>query len=193
MVSGLPRSGTSLMMQMLAAGGLPPLTDLHRTPDENNPRGYYEDERVKRLHTDQAFLADAPGHAVKIIHLLLPALPVTAGHTFRVIFLRRHLEEVLASQCAMLARTQAPTSPPVNPAHLTAAFTAQLARVDAFLRAHPAVFSVLDVPHHDLLAHPAAEARRIDAFLGGELDADKMAAAVDPGLWRQRATPAGSA
>ena len=185
-VSGLPRAGTSLVMQMLAAGGLPPLTDRHRAADESNPRGYYEDERVKRLRTDRAFLAEAPGHAVKIIHLLLPELPTDAGYTFRVLFLRRNLDEVLASQRAMLARTPSSAAPPLDTARLAAVFTAQLAKADAFLRAHPAVFTALDVAHHDLLTDPAAGAARLNVFLGGSLDAGKMAGVVDGTLWRQR-------
>ena len=91
-VTGLPRSGTSLLMQMLAAGGLPPLTDALRTADESNPRGYYEDERVKRLRTDQTWLNEAQGHAIKVIHLLLPELPTDAGSTYRVLFLRRRMD-----------------------------------------------------------------------------------------------------
>ena len=110
-VTGLPRSGTSLMMQMLAAGGVPPPPDRQRA-DDSNPHGYYEDEPAKRLCTDRALPAEAPGHAVKIIHLLPPELPTDARDTFQVIFLRRWMEEVLASQRAMLARGHVPGTPP---------------------------------------------------------------------------------
>ena len=185
-VSGLPRSGTSLMMQMLAAGGLGPLSDGTRTADESNPCGYFEDERVKRLRTDRAWLGEARGRAVKIIHLLLPDLPVGAGCAYRVVFLRRRMDEVLASQKAMLARSQRAASAEVDADRLGAVFAAQLARTDAFLRAHPDSFSVLEVAHHALLEDPAAEASRINRFLGGGLAEGRMAAAVDPSLWRQR-------
>jgi len=103
-VSGLPRSGTSLMMQMLAAGGLPPLTDGERTSDESNPRGYYEYEPVKRLRTDRSWLPQAQGRVVKIIHLLLRELPVEGQFQYRVILMKRPIEEILASQRAMLQR-----------------------------------------------------------------------------------------
>lgn len=184
-VSGLPRSGTSLMMQMLAAGGLPPCTDGTRVADASNPRGYFEDDRVKRLRMDKSWLWEARGRALKVIHLLLPELPTTAGLTFDVVFLRRRMEEVLASQRTMLARGgAAPTT--VDPARLAAVFTAQLARTDEFLAAHAGVFRVLDVAHHALLADPAGVAARVNGFLGGGLDAGRMTATVDPALWRQR-------
>src|SRR5450432_3057856 len=102
-VSGLPRSGTSLMMQMLAAGGMPLLTDQIRAPDQDNPRGYFEFERVKQIKRDQAWLGSAVGKAVKIIHLLLYDLP--PNRNYRVIFMRRNIEEVLISQRKMLQRT----------------------------------------------------------------------------------------
>src|SRR3954454_2290996 len=97
-VSGLPRSGTSLMMQMLSAGGLSALTDEKRTADESNPRGYFEYEPVKRLRADNTWLNEARGHVVKIIHLLLRELPTDGGLTYRVIFMKRPLEQILASQ-----------------------------------------------------------------------------------------------
>ena len=174
------------MMQMLAAGGLPPLTDERRTPDENNPRGYLEFERVKALKTDRAWLADARGRAVKIIHALLPDLPTDGNEHYRVVFMRRRLEEVVASQRAMLARS-GKTGAALDDARLTAMFQAQLTRVETWLRERPEHFAVLDVPHHELLADPLAGAARVNAFLGGSLDTAAMVRAVDPTLWRQRA------
>ena len=94
-VSGLPRSGTSLMMQMLEAGGMPVLTDGIRDADEDNPRGYYELEAVKRTKDDPAWLHGAPGKVVKMIYLLLYDLPTT--YNYRIIFMRRPLSEVVAS------------------------------------------------------------------------------------------------
>ena len=95
-VSGLPRSGTSMMMQMLAAGGISPMTDEVRAADSDNPRGYYELEKVKHLRQDHTWLKDAVGKAVKIVHLLLMELP--ADRDYRVILMQRDLEEVLRSQ-----------------------------------------------------------------------------------------------
>src|ERR1022692_2693155 len=91
-VSGIPRSGTSLMMQMLAAGGMPVLAGELRAPDEDNPRGYFEFEPVKRTKRDPAWLREAPGKAVKVVYLLLRDLP--AGYDYRVIVMRRDLNDV---------------------------------------------------------------------------------------------------
>jgi hypothetical protein len=99
-VSGLPRSGTSLMMQMLAAGGMQILSDGERAADVDNPRGYLEWERIKRLPRDPTCIAEAEGKAVKVISLLLLSLP--EGHDYRVVFMQRPLPEVLASQQAMM-------------------------------------------------------------------------------------------
>jgi Sulfotransferase family len=184
-VSGLPRSGTSLMMQMLAAGGIPPFTDRLRVADESNPRGYYELERVKQLKTDSAWLTDARGKAVKIIHLLLPELPLNAGHEYRVVFMRRDIGEVIASQRAMLAR-MGKTGAALDDTKLAALFEAQLSRVETWLREHSASVQFLDVPHHELVTNPGFLIDRIVEFLGLELDRTKMAEAVDPTLWRQR-------
>jgi hypothetical protein len=103
-VSGLPRSGTSLMMQMLAAGGLPPLTDNLRDADESNPRGYFEFDPVKRLRSDRSWLDQARGHAVKIIHVLVRELPADGQFHYRLLLMKRPMEEILASQRALLER-----------------------------------------------------------------------------------------
>src|SRR5258708_29037533 len=99
-VSGLPRSGTSLMMQMLAAGGMPILSDGERRADSDNPRGYLEWERIKQLPKDPACIAEAEGKAVKVISQLLLSLP--PGHDYRIVFMQRHLPEVLKHPHAML-------------------------------------------------------------------------------------------
>ena len=101
-VSGLPRSGTSLMMQMLAAGGVEVVTDHVRTADTDNPRGYYEFELVKKIKQDASWLPEARGKAVKMVSQLLYDLP--AGEKYRIIFLERDLDEVLVSQEKMLER-----------------------------------------------------------------------------------------
>ena len=101
-VSGLPRSGTSLMMQMLVAGGISPLSDGERKADTDNPRGYLEWERIKQLPDDPGLISEGEGKVVKVISRLLLALP--SGHEYRVIFMQRPLPEVLASQDAMMRR-----------------------------------------------------------------------------------------
>ena len=179
-VSGLPRSGTSLLMQMLAAGGLPLLTDGVRQADDDNHRGYYELEAVKKTKT-HSWLADAPGKAVKMVYLLLYTLP--PGYQYRVVFLQRKLEEVLASQKIMLQRQGKPTG--ADDATLLRIFQKELAKIDQWLRAQPN-FSLLDVNYNQLVLHPQLHAEQINEFLGGELNIAAMAAAVDPAQYRNR-------
>jgi len=181
-VSGLPRSGTSLMMQMLAAGGIPPMTDQLRTPDESNPRGYFEFEAVKRLRADHSWLAQAQGHALKIIHLLLRELPVDGHFQYRILFMKRALAEVLASQRAMLERQGKPSA---DPQVLAKVYERQLAQVEQWLASH-ACFAVRVVEHQQLINSPAEVAASVGKFLGGDLDLNAMAGAVDPSLYRQR-------
>jgi hypothetical protein len=182
LVSGLPRSGTSMMMKMLEAGGLAVLTDHIRTADEDNPKGYYEFERVKQLEHDQAWLEDARGKVVKLIAALLKHLP--ADYRYKVIFIRRRIEEVLASQRAMLIRRGEPTDD-ISDERMADLFARHVELVEAWLAEQPNI-DVLYVHHHDTLANPAEQARRINHFLGGTLDEARMAAVVDPALYRQR-------
>ena len=184
-VSGLPRSGTSLMMQMLAAGGVPPLTDELRVPDVSNPRGYFEFEPVKRLRADKSWLDQARGRAVKIIHLLLRELPIDRGFQYRVLFMKRPIEEVVASQRKMLEREGKQSA---DAAMLSKIYQSQLAQVEEWMKAQPC-FSSLVVGHHDLMTDPPSVASAIDAFLGGNLGVEAMSQAVDPALWRERGKP----
>lgn len=183
-VSGLPRSGTSLMMQMLSAGGMPVLTDGERTPDPDNPRGYLELERVKQLKSDTSWLATAHGHAVKIIHLLLQDLPTS--HRYDVLLMERDISEVLRSQSAMLARSGR-AGAPLPPERLAAVYQAQLATVRQWLSERPC-FRVQPVRYSELVAKPVESVEAIRKFLtvGSSLDAAAMAAAVDPSLYRNR-------
>lgn len=182
-VSGLPRSGTSMAMQMISAGGIAPLTDALRTADADNPRGYYELERVKALRTDKSWLDEARGKVVKVIHMLVPDLP--DDRVYRVVFLDRDVREVVQSQSTMLARN-AKTGATMAPERLMAVYGAQLTQVHAWLAAREN-FRVLRVRHADLIADAAAQSREINAFLGGDLDEAAMTAAVDPSLHRNRA------
>ncbi|MEP6821137.1 MAG: sulfotransferase domain-containing protein [Chthoniobacterales bacterium] len=181
-VSGLPRSGTSLMMQMLSAGGIPPLTDQQRVADESNPRGYFEFDAVKRLRNDQSWLVHARGHAVKIIHLLLRELPTTSGFQYRVVFMRRPLREVLASQRAMLERQGKIAA---DDSVLTKVFQSQLEQAEHWLAAQPS-FSVLSLEHHALFENPQPMIEQLNEFLGSQLDMSAMMAVIDPSLYRQR-------
>jgi hypothetical protein len=182
-VSGLPRSGTSLMMKMLAAGGLPVLTDGIRQADEDNPEGYYEFERVKALPKgDHAWLAEAQGKAVKVIAALLEYLP--PGYTYRVIFMHRRMEEILASQRKMLQR-RGEDADRVSDEEMARLFQKHLQRVRAWLATQPNV-AVLDVDYNRLLADPWPYAEQINRFLGGGLDVARMVQAVNLNLYRNR-------
>ena len=188
-VSGLPRSGTSMVMKMLEAGGLPVLTDGLRTADEDNPRGYYEVERVKNLATerDTGWLTEARGKGIKVISYLLKSLP--SRFNYKVVFIRREMEEVLASQRKMLARRGETEATPPDRMH--ALFENDLWRASYQLKRRPE-FETIELHYSAVLARPLEEARRLAAFLGGGLDAEAMAAAVDPQLYRNRASRAAS-
>ena len=183
-VSGLPRSGTSLMMQILEVGGLPILKDDLREADADNPKGYYEFERVKQVAQDQAWLQDARGKAVKMVSALLLDLPDT--YTYRVIFMRRKMKEILASQKTMLERSGKPTDA-IGDDKMAALFRKHLSQVAKWISEQPQV-QVLYVSYNELMADPIQEIERISRFLGNELDAKKMASVIDRTLYRQRST-----
>jgi len=188
-VSGLPRSGTSMVMKMLEAGGLPVMTDGIRGADEDNPKGYYEVERVKNLaqEQDKAWLAEARGKVVKVISFLLKSLP--PQFNYRVVFIRREMEEVLASQRKMLARRGETEA--TAPERMKALFEDDLWRARYQLRHRPE-FETMEIQYSAVLAQPLEAARRLDGFLGGGLDTEAMAAVVDPQLYRNRAGRAAS-
>lgn len=187
-VSGLPRSGTSMMMQMLAAGGLAPLTDGVRTADESNPEGYFELEAVKELdkalstQDGLAWLANARGKAVKILTPLLQYLPET--YNYRVILMLRPLDEVVASQNTMLARAGEATDV-VPTGSVITQYETHLRKVRALLDSR-ACFETLTVRYGDVLADPHGQAARVGRFAGGGLAVDRMAAAVHERLYRNR-------
>lgn len=181
-VSGLPRSGTSMMMRMLDAGGMQALTDNVRKADPDNPEGYYEFEKVKQIEDDTSWLADSEGKVVKIISQLLKHLP--PYYDYKVVFMRRDMEEILASQRKMLVRRGEPADA-VDDGRMAALFRKHLERVQAWLDRQPNV-DVVYVSYNETLESPIEQARRIDRFLGGRLDVEAMASVVDPSLYRQR-------
>lgn len=183
-VSGLPRSGTSMLMRMLEAGGMPVVIDHDRKPDADNPNGYYEFEPVKAMKSDVSWLRDAHGKALKAIYLLLYDLP--SEFHYRIVFLRRNIAEVIASQDTMLRRSGATTGG-VEKQTLARNFQRHLQQVDIWLRRQPNM-KALYVDYGATVRDPVASAKRISDFLGGNLDAVKMAATVDAGLYRNRMT-----
>lgn len=182
-VSGLPRSGTSLMMQMLVAGGMQPLADGERKADADNPRGYLEWERIKQLPTDPSLIAEAEGKVVKVISRLLLALP--SGHEYRIIFMQRPMPEILASQDEMLRR-RGTYKEGADPAMITAAFQKHLREIDVWLDGKPHV-KYLRVPYHDVLNDPKSVSQKLANFLDLSLHLDAMREQVDSSLYRNRA------
>ena len=183
-VSGLPRSGTSMAMQMLAAAGVPVVTDGIRQAGEDNPKGYFEDERVKDLHQekeDRGWIRDARGKAVKIISFLLKDLP--ESNNYKVIFMKRALPEVLASQKKMLERRNEVDESGDD--RMLELWENHLWRVSYLLK-HADQFESLEIAYSDVIGDPLREARRIRDFLELKADPETMAAAVDESLYRNR-------
>ena len=186
-VSGLPRSGTSMMMKMLEAGGMPIVTDGVRQADEQNPRGYFELETVKELDKggDTSWLRDARGKAVKVISFLLTWLPET--YDYRVIFMERSIEEVVASQNAMLRhRGHAPET--ADTGRVKIYFQDHLERTHRFLRQRRC-FRTLTVRYGQAVEHPSDIAQQVASFLDAGLDVGEMAAVADRTLYRNRRAP----
>jgi hypothetical protein len=182
-VSGLPRSGTSMMMRMLDAGGISPLTDELREADKDNPKGYYEFERVKKLDEgDTDWVKEAQGKSVKVISALLKHLP--SGYTYKIIFMRRKMEEILSSQRQMLIRRGEPTDS-VSDEELTELFRKHLAQIQAWIDGQANV-EVMYVSYNDVMENPLEQSQRINLFLGYRLDVESMVSVVDQALYRQR-------
>ena len=182
-VSGLPRSGTSMMMKMLDAGGVQIMTDAIRKADIDNPKGYYEYERVKNLEkeTDKSYVREARGKALKVISFLLKDLP--DDNFYRVIFMRRHLDEVIDSQNKMLDRRGEKSIEERE--RMAEAYRNHLAAVKILVRKRPN-FEMLEFRYDEAVKDPAAAARTVNAFLGGKLDEGAMTAAIDAELYRNR-------
>lgn len=191
LVSGLPRSGTSMLMQMLEKGGMPIVTDKVRTPDEDNPKGYHEFERIKELDktTDKSWLRNYRGQVIKTISFLLQDLPLNLN--YQVLFLRRNIEEVLRSQNKMLERSGT-TGTVVPDEKMRHNYDLHLKKVYYRLDRTPN-FQVLYLDYSAVIEDPLREARRIDAFLGRGLNVEAMASAVESGLYRNRHSTPGHA
>jgi len=179
-VSGLPRSGTSLMMQMLDSGGIEIVTDHLRTADTDNPRGYYEFERVKKIKDDTSWLPETRGKAFKMISQLLYHLP--ADERYRIIFMERDLDEVLVSQEKMLERLGRAAVPRDQ---IRQSFLLHLEQLREWLGQQRHV-AVLNVSYNRVLEQPELEAHNVSEFLGGRADSGRMLSAIDPALYRNR-------
>ena len=185
-VSGLPRSGTSVMMQMLHSGGVEVVTDNIRAADTDNPRGYLELEKVKKIKQDASWLPSARGKAFKMVSQLLYDLPAT--ETYRVIFMQRDLDEMLVSQEKMLERLNKPAAPRDD---IKRAFSTHLEKLDQWCAKQKNI-KVLRVSYNALLERPLDEARRVGEFLDGRINVEGMVKAVDASLYRNRKSNAAS-
>ena len=171
-----------MMMQMLDAGGMTALTDNIRTPDEDNPKGYYEFEAVKQVKEDSAWVADACGKVVKMVYRLLYDLP--SGYDYQVVFMKRKLDEVIASQEEMLQRN-GKASDAIDPAQLADIYQRRLDEARSWLDKQPN-FRVIYVDYRDVLDRPDRVVDDLNAFLGGSLDTGAMRRVPDGTLYRQR-------
>lgn len=182
-VSGLPRSGTSMFMNMLQAGGLQLLTDAVRIADHDNPKGYFEMERVKNLEhdADKSWLREARGRGIKVISHLLKELP--DDNFYRIVFAMRDVDEVIASQNAMLARRGEPN--PVTDDKARDLYRRHLVNVRVMARQRRNM-QMIEVHYANAVSEPREVAERLNAFLGGGLDVADMAAVVDGNLYRNR-------
>ena len=183
-VSGLPRSGTSMMMKVLEAGGMEIVTDNLRVADEDNPKGYYELEQVKALKDgDNAWIEDAPGKVVKVISSLLEYLPST--YKYRIIFMRREIAEILASQKQMLIRRGEASDG--DDQQMAEMFQEHLKRVRIWLANQPNM-DILYVDYNTLMGDLDPEIKAVAEFLGLTENLDAMLAVPDKKLYRQKAT-----
>ncbi len=185
LVSGLPRSGTSLMMQMLNAGGLAVMEDGARTADLDNPRGYFEWEAIKQVHKKPEILYQAEGKVIKVISMLLQHLPVL--HSYKVIFMERPIDEVVASQRKMIAN-RGEQAPKASPEQMRQNLARHRKVILGAMRKSKK-FEPLVVDYPDLVSNPDAWIEKIASFLGPghPLDRQAMVACIDPNLHRNRA------
>ena len=181
-VSGLPRSGTSLMMRMLNVGGIPALCDEHRTPDADNPNGYYEFESVKSIQNYSEWIDRAVGHSVKMVYTLLEHLPT--DREYRVVFMRRHIDEIIQSQRAMLSRNGIKTEIPDE--EIKELFERVLRQFYSWLPSQTHL-KLINVSYNELLSRPASTISQINRHLGHGLDTQAMTQVIDHSLYRNRA------
>ncbi len=182
-VSGLPRSGTSMMMQMLEAGGLEIFTDNKREADDNNPKGYYELEAVKSLKRDSSFLAKANGKTLKVIAQLLQNLPM--NYRYRIVFMERNIIEIVASQQKMLERNGKTKQTDTLPLNLLKKYEATLKKVKQWVSTQPNI-EICFIKYSEVQQAPFLKAMLVNDFFDGTLNVEKMAKKVDASLHREK-------
>jgi len=185
-VSGLPRSGTSMMMKMLEAGGAPIMTDGEREADIDNPKGYFEYERIKNLEkeTDKSYVREGRGKVLKVISFLIKDLP--SDNDYKIIFMRRNLDEVLKSQEKMIDRLGTTDTDAADEA-MKEAYRNDIVRTRLLCKKHPN-FELIEIHYKATIEDSTGTARKVNEFLGGRLDEARMKAAVDGNLYRNRSS-----
>lgn len=181
-VSGLPRCGTSMMMQMLEAGGMPIMTDNIRKPDVDNPRGYYEFEKAKEIKEDSSWMKDCFGKAFKMVSALLYFLP--EDNAFKVIFMKRDMQEMLASQKMMLERL-GQNDNNLSDEEMAQKFAKHLQKVVDWLAEQDNIDTIF-IDYNEVIQDPNENVKSVNRFLGGDLNLDKMVGVVERSLYRQR-------
>ena len=181
-VSGLPRSGTSMMMSMIKAGGMDILVDNIRRPDEDNPKGYYEFEKVKKTNEDPFWLKEAEDKAVKMVTMLLRDLPL--DRNYKIIFMKREMAEVLASQRRMLERLKM-DSDVTKDEEMGRVFEKHLVVIENWLKKQENM-DVQYISYNDVIRYPYENAKIVNRFLDNRLDVDRMIQMIDQSLYRQR-------
>jgi len=185
-VSGLPRSGTSMLMKMLEGGGMAIMSDAERAADIDNPKGYFEYERIKDLEkeTDKSYVREGRGKALKVISFLIKDLP--DENDYRVLFMRRDLDEVIASQNKMIERLGSGDSSAEDEA-MKEAYRNDIVRTRLLCKSRPN-FELIEIHYKATIEDPAATAHRVNVFLDNGLDEAAMRAAVDASLYRNRSS-----
>ena len=179
-VSGLPRSGTSLMMQMLQAGGISIIYDNKRPADEHNPYGYYELEKVKRLEQDNSWIEKCTGKALKILYHLLKYLPETTH--YKIIFMQRNLKDVVISQDKMLeSYSKAVLS---DNAKVMTLFEEERKQIISWIE-NKSNMDVLYIEFSDVLADQKKVVLQLSDFLGSNLELQSMQAVINPAILSQ--------
>ena len=182
-VSGLPRSGTSMMMKILAEGGLSIVTDELRSADADNPNGYFELETVKQMSAGNvAWVSHAGGKVVKVISALLEYLP--SNYSYQVIFMEREIKEILASQHKMLERRNETSR--VDDAAIETQFRNHLSVVKPWLARQPHM-EVLYISYNALMVDSEPSCRRVIEFIHSPLNLERMLTVPSRELYRNRA------
>ena len=181
-VSGLPRSGTSMMMRMLEAGGMEIVVDNIRKADKDNPHGYFEYEKVKKIKEDSSWLDHTRGKVFKMVSMLLYDLP--SNRNYKIIFIKRNMREVLASQKKMLKRRERDKDG-VDNEEMGRLFKKHLNQIERWLETQENI-DVVYISYNDVIEKPQENAEMVNQFLGSRLNINSMLKAIDKSLYRNR-------